>query len=433
MVCQEETNEIRIRRFLSSHTDGQVPLCKHPLVLVPGFLAPSAPKRGDGGGGGWYRYWGEITADNFSSRPLLNVWPCGFASLHDRACEVFYQIKGGRVDYGEEHSRKFGHARYGRTHKGLFRQWSSENPIHVLGHSLGGATVRYLQHLLQARAFPGHETDADWILSLSALSAPLNGTLTTYALGEEEEAPPRVKRLSPGSILGSLVHVFAMAGGRLLGYELGLEQWQLSWREVGAREAMRRLVRSVMVHSELVEEEDNAAYDTTMHAMKAHNEQMGGGHPSCFYFSFVGTSRDANRPPAMATSDKTRTRISSFLVWSCAMIVFLLRRCFLLLLSWKTSRRRYEKLKGLGIDVEEWKRGGDGLCPCSSQRFPLLGVREEVSASELKRERLGELRSGGREKIERENVSSLVDIAAPAPAPAPAPALALAPVPFSCS
>lgn len=29
--------------------------------------------------------------------------------MHDRACELYYTIKGGTVDYGEEHSKQFGH------------------------------------------------------------------------------------------------------------------------------------------------------------------------------------------------------------------------------------------------------------------------------------------------------------------------------------
>ncbi|GLD94752.1 hypothetical protein PINS_up024537 [Pythium insidiosum] len=30
------------------------------------------------------------------------------SSDHDRACEAFYQLYGGRVDYGEEHSIQSG-------------------------------------------------------------------------------------------------------------------------------------------------------------------------------------------------------------------------------------------------------------------------------------------------------------------------------------
>ena len=42
------------------------------------------------------------------------VYPSSVGSIHDRVCEVFYELVGGRVDYGEEHSRFHGHDRYGR-------------------------------------------------------------------------------------------------------------------------------------------------------------------------------------------------------------------------------------------------------------------------------------------------------------------------------
>ena len=41
------------------------------------------------------------------------------------------------VDYGLEHSREFGHARYGRTYsQGNYPQWSKSNPLHFIGHSI---------------------------------------------------------------------------------------------------------------------------------------------------------------------------------------------------------------------------------------------------------------------------------------------------------
>ncbi len=92
-----------------------------------------------------YDYWGEATKLGTAASPVLCVWPGGLSSLHDRACEIFYQLKGGCVDYGAEHSAQFGHARFGRTYRGLHAAWSDASPIHVVGHSLGGTTVRMLQ------------------------------------------------------------------------------------------------------------------------------------------------------------------------------------------------------------------------------------------------------------------------------------------------
>jgi hypothetical protein len=77
------------------------------------------------------------------------------SSLHDRACELYYALKGGTgklavamlrtsllklkyvVDYGEEHGKRHHHLRYGRTiAEGIYPLWSKERPLHFLGHSL---------------------------------------------------------------------------------------------------------------------------------------------------------------------------------------------------------------------------------------------------------------------------------------------------------
>lgn len=118
-----------------------------PIVLCPGFLGPAKDEEGGAwrAGSRMYDYWGEATQLGTAASPVLCVWPGGLSSLHDRACEIFYQLQGGCVDYGVEHSAKFGHARFGRTYRGLHPAWSAASPIHVVGHSLGGTTVRMLQ------------------------------------------------------------------------------------------------------------------------------------------------------------------------------------------------------------------------------------------------------------------------------------------------
>ena len=45
-----------------------------------------------------------------------------FGSNYDRAVELYYYIKGGRVDYGA-HAAKYGHERYGKTYEGVYKDW----------------------------------------------------------------------------------------------------------------------------------------------------------------------------------------------------------------------------------------------------------------------------------------------------------------------
>ena len=107
------------------------------------------------------------------------------SSLHDRACELYFSLVGGTVDYGAEHSALHNHGRYGRTFShGLYPMWSKENPLHFLGHSVvsllpsfryypyaetyqGGPTLVKLQHLLANGQF-GEEAHPDMVLSLNA-------------------------------------------------------------------------------------------------------------------------------------------------------------------------------------------------------------------------------------------------------------------------
>ena len=63
--------------------------------------------------------------------------------------------------------RQDGHGRYGETHQGLLPKWSANRPVHILAYSLGAATARYLQHLMESRAFMDErgnvlDTDGSW-------------------------------------------------------------------------------------------------------------------------------------------------------------------------------------------------------------------------------------------------------------------------------
>ncbi|RUS28341.1 hypothetical protein BC938DRAFT_481996 [Jimgerdemannia flammicorona] len=211
-----------------------------PLVLVAGFLAPS-----------WKANWGpleelqELAIREEASkgrwlgrRKFLYVTPGMCSSVHDRACEIFAQLKGGIVDYGEVHSREVGHERYGRTyevshHPGLYPQWSATHPLHFLGHSLGGPTIYKLQEFLATGFFApaGHpDTSVDWIRSLTGLSAPFRGTTACYLLGLRPypHPPGAVYPLSFGGVAYRTLHLyeyFVPESVRRAVYDLQLDHW----------------------------------------------------------------------------------------------------------------------------------------------------------------------------------------------------------------
>ena len=148
------------------------------------------------------------------------------SSLHDRACELFYALKGGTIDYGAEHARLHGHARFGRTYaKGLWEDWSASKPAHFMGHSLGGPTILKLQSLLREGFFdpalglssrPDGPPETRDVLSLEAdrlvrsvtsVSSPFRGTQLVYLLGSNPLPYPSVRFLSVGDILAKAVHL----------------------------------------------------------------------------------------------------------------------------------------------------------------------------------------------------------------------------------
>ncbi|MCR5042361.1 MAG: hypothetical protein K6C36_09740 [Clostridia bacterium] len=150
-------------------------------------------------------YWGMFGGDMTKNLNRLG-YKCRAASVDpdgsawDRACELYAQLAGTRVDYGRAHSEKYGHDRYGKdfSKKPLVKAWSSEDKLNLLGHSFGGATIRLLAALMaegdaaELAATPADEISplftggkADWIYSITTLAAPTNGT-TAYGFGDPE-------------------------------------------------------------------------------------------------------------------------------------------------------------------------------------------------------------------------------------------------------
>ena len=154
----------------------------------------------------WYDdfmpYWGMFGGDLMQ---YLNArgFECYSASVDptgsawDRACELYAQLTGTVTDYGEEHSKRCRHARYGEDFSSdpLIDEWSAEEKINLLGHSFGGATVRTLTALLaygseeeQAATSPDDISPlftggkGNYINSVTTLCAPHNGTTLAYII-----------------------------------------------------------------------------------------------------------------------------------------------------------------------------------------------------------------------------------------------------------
>jgi len=164
----------------------------YPIVLIHGFMGWGPEEMGN------YSYWGgksnyiKDLADDEHKIMAVSVGP--ISSNWDRAIEAFYQIKGGQVDYGSSHSEKNKIIRMPneKNYVGLYPQWSEKNPVHIIGHSMGGQTARMLNYLLtqeinnnngekEESALLG-KSHLGWIKSITTISTPHDGTTLSHII-----------------------------------------------------------------------------------------------------------------------------------------------------------------------------------------------------------------------------------------------------------
>lgn len=124
----------------------------YPYVFVHGYFGWGQYNEADE----YLPYWGLSTGNDIKTfnqsgftAASADVDPVG--SAWDRACELYAQLTGKVVDYGEAHSKKYGHGRYGTDYTGraLVEKWDSENKINLITHSFGGPTGALFASILE--------------------------------------------------------------------------------------------------------------------------------------------------------------------------------------------------------------------------------------------------------------------------------------------
>ena len=258
----------------------------YPLVFVHGL-------------GGWgqgemlgVNYWGGFfNLDQYMDEKGYNMIPATvspFSSNWDRAAELYAYLKGGTVDYGAAPAKEHGHNRYGKTFTGAYPNWDENNPVHLIGHSMGGNTIRTITDLLldgsaseiayaqanpEVGISPLFTGGKDWVHSVTTLATPNSGS--TYA-DDENKMTVLLKEL--------VLHLATITGKvtnpDLIVYDLKFEQWGLK-RNPG--EKFTSYLDRVM-KSNIWKSQDISLYDLSTRGA-AYNNTWIDTHSEVYYFS----------------------------------------------------------------------------------------------------------------------------------------------------
>ncbi len=282
-----------------------------------------------------------VTAYAAEVGPLNSAW--------DRACELYAQLMGTVVDYGEAHSRAHNHDRYGFSYEGrplMGEPWSPEDKINLVGHSFGGETIRLFTSLMtfgcdEEIETTGNETSPffkggnDCVHSCVTLSSPHNGTQVANILYDPGFTVYGVSFLY--NVIGSTL------GNDFLVFSLQMSHFGLTPAQ---GETRTKLKMSNVIKYYFAE--DNCYYDLTIRGAKELNDIIKLS-PNTYYYSYSTSATNPVYPGGRQIINKTTTPI------------FYISSGMMLLSEGKT----YD-----GITIEGNWAAHDGIVPLASALYP---------------------------------------------------------------
>lgn len=270
-----------------SKTTQQQSINKYPVIFVHGFMGFTGDVKPDlypnYWGGDKYRIVDGLREKGYDA---YEASVGAFSSNYDRAVELYYYIKGGTVDYGAAHAEKYGHARYGRTYTGVFHDWEPGKKVHMVGHSMGGQTIRLLEHFLRF----GNQEEIDYQRQHGGTISPLfeggkdNMIASITTLGTPHNGSAAADRIGNQKAFKDIVYALGrMGGGKLGNVDFGFEKWGFKQGENESYiDYANRVAKSNLWHTD-----DNAMYDLTSEGSEKLN-QMTPMNPNIVYTTYTG-------------------------------------------------------------------------------------------------------------------------------------------------
>ena len=330
---------------------------EHPWVFVHG-MGGWADFNGEAYWGGWASSEGDVIALYNSHGVEAYAAVVGpLSSAWDRACELYAQLTGTVVDYGEAHSKAHNHERYGYDYTDnclMGQPWDCKSAINLVGHSFGGPTVRLFASLLTYG-------DADEIAATGSSTSPLfigghkNALHSVVTFSGVHNGSP-VANLIHDSFLMTLIIGALNLVGALVGSDILMWDLQMGHLGLTPKQGEEKAKFSISNIINVVNSHDNCGYDMTLRGAAELNEKIK-TVDSVYYYSY-------------SCNSSNKTPFGTYLPIKSNFVMFYLTSLYIGCLEGKT-------IDGIYMD-ESWAKN-DGIVPLASALYPSTDADTAIS------------------------------------------------------